>query len=160
MAEILNNPTITGQRVLPPAYAKCSIPEDGDFTVNRTDIRRAQPALNGTQKLLTIGLLLFLQKYGMSRISLCLFVLMALGYPAAQSASDDRDQKSVSIETTPKNCIITTTTEYKDGDVEIMTQAFNFNLKSQCMKTEKLLSKNFDPGRIKKIKSKIDWRGK
>lgn len=58
------------------------------------------------------------------------------------------------------NCFITTTTEYKDGDVKQMTQAFFFKSKKDCEKSKKTLSQNFDPRRIKKVTGKLDWRGK
>ncbi len=62
--------------------------------------------------------------------------------------------------TPSSNCFITTTTEYKDGDTQTMTQAFLFKTKKECERTKKTLSQNFDPSRIKKVTAKAEWRGK
>ena len=59
-----------------------------------------------------------------------------------------------------KNCFITTTTEYKDGEIKSKTNSFSFKTKEQCLKTKKLLSENFAPQKIKKVTAKVEWSGK
>lgn len=59
-----------------------------------------------------------------------------------------------------ENCIITTVTEYKDGEKRSKTNSFYFKQKAKCLRTRKLLSENFSPREIKKVTSKMDWRGK
>lgn len=59
-----------------------------------------------------------------------------------------------------ENCFITTTTEYKDGDIRSKTNSFYFKTKAECLKSKKLLSENFNPQKIKKVAAKLEWRGK
>ncbi len=59
-----------------------------------------------------------------------------------------------------ENCFVTTTTEYKDGDIKSRTSSFYFKTKVECLKSKKLLSENFNPQKIKKVSAKMEWSGK
>lgn len=59
-----------------------------------------------------------------------------------------------------ENCFITSTTLYKDGETKSKTNSFYFKTKAKCLRSKKLLSENFNPQKIKKVSTKLEWSGK
>ncbi|MBL7688752.1 MAG: hypothetical protein JNJ49_12020 [Bdellovibrionaceae bacterium] len=95
----------------------------------------------------------------MRKMLICPLVVIIFSVLDARSAPTHDDTIAPTDEAL-RNCVIKVTTKYKDGDQETTTHTFHFKLKSQCLKTGSLLSKNFDPHRITKVTSKADWIGK
>jgi hypothetical protein len=59
----------------------------------------------------------------------------------------------------PKNCYITVSSYLKTGETQKSTRRFFYKSKEKCEKMNRILSENFSPREVTKVKTTMEWKG-